>query len=291
MTPSLTSPAYVRSLMDRHGLRLKKALGQNFLVDVNVLKRIVEVTDIGSEDGVLEIGAGIGTLTRALAGAARKVVSLEIDAVLLPVLEKTVGDLPNVRIIHQDFLTADLPALAKEHFGGDPVHVAANLPYYITSPVLEKLLAHRRHFSTWTLLVQKEVARRLIAGPGTKDYGALTVFVQYAVRPRIALEVPRTVFMPAPQVDSSVVRFETLPEPSVQVADESLFFAVVRGIFQMRRKTLLNALSGAAGIGLSRDEVCAVLAKAGIGPMTRGETLSLPELARLADAVHAARRP
>jgi len=281
----LSSPARVRALLSRHGIRLKKSLGQNILVDANSLSRILQEACLDPQDMVLEIGAGIGTLTQALAGAARKVVAVEIDAVFLPLLQKTLARNRNVEVVHADFLALDLPSFLTDHFGDQTVQVVANLPYYITSPLLERLLQFRHRFRGWTLLVQKEVALRLTARPGTKNYGSLTVFVQYATRPRIVFSVSRHAFFPPPKVDSALVRFEILPRPAVAVEDESLFFAVVRGIFQMRRKTLLNALTGATGIGLGRAQVQEALFEAGFDPSRRGETLPLEDMAHLANTI------
>ena len=283
---NLSSPAAVSALMKRHQLRPRRRFGQNFLVDANTLAKIVQAGDVGVGDRVLEIGAGLGVLTRALAeavGEAGRVVSLEIDRDLLPALAETVGPLPQVTIVPGDAMALDWPAFLTEQFGEAPVKVVANIPYNITSPLLTTLLAHKARLGVIVFLVQKEVAQRLAAAPGTPDFGSLSVFTQYHAAVDTVGIVSRRVFLPAPDVDSAIVRLVPHAAPPVPVADESRFFAVVRAAFGQRRKSLLNALSGDPALGWSRDQAAAALARAQIDPLRRGESLGLAEFARLAE--------
>lgn len=282
---NLSSPAAVAALLKRHQLRPRRRFGQNFLVDANTLGKIVGAGEVGSGDAVLEVGAGLGVLTRALAeavGGAGKVVALEIDRDLLPALAETVGALPQVTVVPGDAMTLDWPAFLAEQFGDVPVKVVANIPYNITSPLLTTLLAQRGRLSRLVLLVQKEVAQRLSAAPGTPDYGSLSVFAQFHAAVETVGIVPRRVFLPAPDVDSAIVRLLPYSTPPVPVADETQFFAVVRAAFGQRRKSLLNALSGDPALGWSREQAAAALEKAQIDPQRRGESLGLEEFARLA---------
>ena len=282
---NLSSPAAVTALMKRHQLRPRKRFGQNFLVDGNTLAKIVLAGDVGAGDQVLEIGAGLGVLTRALAEAvegAGRVVSLEIDRDLLPALAETVGPLPQVTVVPGDAMALDWPAFLAAQFGQAPVKVVANIPYNITSPLLTTLLAHKPPLRRIVLLVQKEVAQRLAAAPGTPDYGSLSVFTQYHAAVETVGIVSRRVFLPAPDVDSAIVRLLPHAAPPVPIADETRFFAVVRAAFGQRRKSLLNALSGDPALGWSREQAAAALEQAQIDPLRRGESLGLEEFARLA---------
>ena len=282
---NLSSPAALAALLRRHGLHPRRRFGQNFLVDANTLAKIVTAGTLGPGDSVLEIGAGLGVLTGALAHAvtpAGRVVSLEIDHDLLPALMETVGELPQVQIVPGDAMALDWPAFLDEHFAdASQVSVVANIPYNITSPLLTTLLGQRGRFARIVLLVQKEVAARLGAKPGTPDYSALGVFSQFHAQVETVGIVSRRVFFPPPDVDSAIVRLTPHAAPPVAVADERLFFAVVRAAFGQRRKALLNALAGDPALGWSRERAAAALAAAEIDAGRRGETLSLEEFARL----------
>ncbi len=284
---NLSSPAAVSALLARHGLRPRKRFGQNFLVDANTLAKIVSAGGVGDGGAVLEIGGGLGVLTAALAaavGPTGRVVTVEVDENLLPALAETVGETVQVRVVHADALALDWPAFLDEHFPAARPSVIANIPYNITSPLLAAFLEQRGRFARIVLLVQKEVAARLGAKPGTPDYGALSVFAQFHARVETVGLVSRRVFFPPPDVDSAVVRLTPHAAPPVAVADEALFFAVVRAAFGQRRKALLNALSGDPTLGWTRERAASALEAAGIDPQRRGETLGLTEFARLADA-------
>ena len=285
---NLSSPAAVAALLKRHDLRPRRRFGQNFLVDGNTLAKIVTAGALGPGDAVLEIGAGLGVLTRSLAEAVTaggRVVALEIDADLLPALAETVGELPQVQVVPGDAMALEWPTFLDAHFAGaGPVSVVANIPYNITSPLLTTLLDQRGRFARIVLLVQKEVAARLGAKPGTPDYSSLGVFSQYHAQVETVGIVSRRVFFPPPDVDSAIVRLTPHAAPPVAVADEALFFAVVRAAFGQRRKALLNALSGDPALGWDRERAAAALAAAGLDPGRRGETLSLEEFARLAQS-------
>ena len=283
---NLSSPAAVAALLRRHNLRPRKRFGQNFLVDANTLAKIVEAGGVGPGDRVAEIGTGLGVLTAALAGAVTpsgQVVTVEVDRDLLPALTDTVAGLPQVRVVSADALALDWPRFLADRFtDGPPVKVIANIPYNITTPLLTSLLAQRGHFGVLVLLVQKEVAQRLAAAPGKPDYGALSVFAQFHAQVEIVGIVSRRVFLPAPDVDSAIIRLTPYPTPPVAVADEKRFFAVVRAAFGQRRKALIGALSGDPALGWDRGKSSAALESAGIDSARRGETLSLEEFARLA---------
>jgi len=283
--PNLISPAVVKSLLLEHGLRPKKRLGQNFLIDRNVLNKIIDAANIGPKDSALEIGPGLGVVTRELALRARQVVAVETDRDLIPILREILADLPNADIVNADFLRLDLDQFLRERFGESKLAVVANLPYYITTPIIVELLGVKERIDRIVLMVQKEVAQRLAAPPGGGDYGSITVFVRYHCEVEIVAQVSRNVFFPLPDVDSSLIKFTVRPAPPVQTKDESLFFSVVRAAFGKRRKTLLNALSDAPDLGLTKKQVGDALATAGIDPTRRGETLDLPEFAAIVDAV------
>ncbi len=270
-------------LMERHGFRFSKSLGQNFLTDAAVPPRIAEASGVERRNGVLEIGPGVGCLTRELAERAGRVVSVELDARLIPVLRETVGALENVCVLQGDVMKTDLDTILDEHFSGLVPTVCANLPYNITTPVLTKLLRCGR-FETVTVLIQKEVAARLCAGPGAEDYGAFSVFVQFYAIPELCFIVPPGCFTPRPKVTSAVVKLTRRAVPAVSVRDEAMFHKVVRGAFAQRRKTLLNSLQSAFG-SLGRDALENCILACGLDPGTRGETLGLPEFAALSDAI------
>jgi len=292
MDLNLTAPSTVAKILAKHGVRPRKSLGQNFLIDRNVLDRIVSAADLTRDDLVLEIGAGIGVLTRALSAAAGRVVSVEVDPVMLSILSETTADLSNVRIVPADVLKLDLAQLLAEE-GTRPAKVVANLPYCITTPAIAKLLSLRPPtvepaspslISTIVLLVQKEVALRLAAPPASEHYGSLSVLVQYHCDVEVVSLVSRRVFLPAPKVDSAIVRLLVRRQPAVAVRNERLFFSIVRAAFGQRRKTLLNALSALPALGQDKAVVGQVLSRAGIAHSRRGETLSLAEFAAIAHA-------
>ena len=279
--PNLSSPAYVSSLLRRRGLRPNRRWGQNFLIDGNLLAKVADGAEIQPDQGVLEIGPGLGALTRARAARAGQALAVEIDPGLYSTLtEETVADLGNVRVLHADFLSLDLAAVVNEYLGPGRHPVAANIPYSITSPVVVRLLEHQRLFSRIVLMVQKEVADRLVAAPDTSDYGSLTLFVNlYAFVVRVA-PVSRHAFQPAPDVDSAIVRIDVLEEP--RYPEPERYLAVVHAAFQQRRKNLVNALTGPA-LGWTREQARAALQAAGSDPSRRGETLTPADFARLAE--------
>lgn len=284
-----SSPKTASDLLRAHNLRAQKRLGQNFLVDRNTLDRIVRAANLQSDDPTIEIGGGLGALTLALAAASGSVTTLEIDRNLEPILREVTADCPNVHLIFEDFLRQDLDALFDQAFGGKKGVVVANIPYYITTPILEKLLAHKDRLKRIVLLVQHEFARRMVADADTDDYGAMSVWVQYHAEVELVGTVPRTVFLPPPEVSSAIIALTPVVPGTVPVRDESRFSYIVRAAFGQRRKTLLNALLRApASFGLgftmeSRSDVEALLARADIDGNRRGETLTLAEFARLAD--------
>lgn len=279
---NLTDIGAVRRLLDRYGFRFSKALGQNFLINPTVCPRMAQASGADSVGGVLEIGPGIGVLTRELAARADKVVAVELDQRLLPVLEETLQNTDRVKVIHGDVLKLDLEALLREEFQGMPVAVCANLPYYITSPIIMNLLESRLPFTTITVLVQKEAAQRLCARPGTRECGAVTLAVQYYAEAEILFPVSRGSFLPSPKVDSAVMQLRVRKEPFCRVKDEGCLFRLIRAAFGQRRKTLCNALTGA---GLSKAAAGTALHTAGIDPGLRAEQLTLEQFAALADAV------
>ncbi|MGO8670498.1 MAG: 16S rRNA (adenine(1518)-N(6)/adenine(1519)-N(6))-dimethyltransferase RsmA [Capsulimonadaceae bacterium] len=284
---NLTSPSMVHGLLKSHGLRPSRRFGQNFLVDANTLNRIVEAGELASGDQALEIGAGLGTLTRALADVVTldgRVVTIEVDRGLIGVLAETVGDLPQVRVIGADATEISWPDFISHYFGPGPISVVANIPYNITSPLIAALMSAKDRFRVVVLLVQQEVALRLAAAPGTPDYGAFAVFAQYHAAVEVVAPVSRRVFLPAPDVDSAILRLRPHASPPVAVRDEALLFAVVRAAFGQRRKSLLNALSGDPALGWDRTAAATALDSAWIDAGRRGETLSLEEFARLANA-------
>ena len=278
----LSDPQKTIEIIQKYEFTFRKKFGQNFLIDGHVLDRIVDAARITKEDCVVEIGPGIGTLTQYLAEAAGKVVAVEIDRMLIPILGETLADYPNVTVLHQDILKTDLAAVAREYNGGRPLKIAANLPYYITTPIIMDLLEARVPVSTMTVMVQKEVGERMMAGPGTKDYGALSLAVQYYAEPYLAANVPPNCFMPRPKVASAVMHLTLREQPPVEVPDEKLLFRVIRAAFGQRRKTLANALTNAATLPFTKEQVSAALEQAGLPAAVRGEALDLPAFAKLA---------
>lgn len=279
----LTNRTVIRQVMEKHGFTFSKALGQNFIVNPSVCPRIAEEGGAAPGVGVIEIGAGIGVLTAELARRAEKVVCVEIDSRLLPILDETLGEFTNVTILNEDVMKVDLADLIRREFPGLPVVVCANLPYYITSPILMSLLEQRLPIRSITVMVQREAARRICAQPGTREAGAISAAVRYYSEPGILFPVSRGSFLPAPEVDSSVIRLDVLPAPAVAVEDEALFFTVVRGAFGQRRKTVLNTLS--AALGLAKDETRRILEAAGVSPGARAEELTLPQFGAIANQV------
>ena len=281
----LTAPKTIKYIIDKYGFSFSKGLGQNFIIDDNVLHRIVAGSEITADDCVLEIGPGIGVMTDVLCAEAKKVVSVEIDKRLMPVLEETVGHHDNLTLINEDILKVDLEALMAAHFTGERVKLIANLPYYVTTPIIMAFLEARLPLDDLVIMIQKEVGERIMANPGSKIYGALSVAVQYFSEPSIVTHVSKGVFMPAPTVDSVVLRLKVRKAPPVVLLDEAVFFAVVKSGFGKRRKTLLNALSSGT-LGLEKTEVAAVLETVQINPMARAETLTMNEFAILSNAIY-----
>ena len=278
---ALTNRKVIRELMEKHGFRFSKALGQNFIINPSVCPRIAQMGGAAPGVGVIEIGAGIGVLTAELARRAGKVVCVEIDSRLLPILGETLGEFSNVTIINEDVMKADLAGIIAREFPGMEVVVCANLPYYITSPILMSLLERRLPVRSITVMVQREAARRICAPPGTRDAGAISCAVRYYSEPQVLFQVSRGSFMPAPEVDSTVIRLDIHREPPVSVKDEALLFAVIRGAFSQRRKTLLNTLS--SSLGLEKEAARELLEGAGIPPGARAEALTLEQFAAIAD--------
>lgn len=276
-------------VLKKHQFRMQKKYGQNFLIDANILAKIVEAAQITKEDCVLEIGPGIGTMTQYLAEAADRVVAVEIDRELIPILEETLSPYDNVKVLCEDILKLDLAALAAEN-GGRPLKVVANLPYYITTPIIMALFESGMPLASITVMVQSEVADRMQTGPGSKDYGALSLAVQYYAKPEVVARVPASCFLPRPNVDSTVVRLTRYEKPPVETADEAFLFAVIRASFNQRRKTLANGLANAGGLGVTRGQVETVLADMGLSTMVRGETFTLERFAELSDRLLQMRR-
>lgn len=277
----LTDIKTIREIERKFNFGFSKGLGQNFLLDSAVLEKIAEAAEI--EDGVLEIGAGFGVLTKKLSETAKKVVSVEIDKRLIPVLEYTLEGCDNVKIIEGDFLKTDAKELIKKEFGDKKISIAANLPYYITTPIITSIIEAKLPVKNIVVMVQKEVAERIVAKSGTKDYGAISVLCNFYTKPRIVETVPASSFYPAPKVDSAVLCMEVLAEPPVSVKDEKLFFKVVKSAFLHRRKTLANCLS--SSFGIEKSAVSAMLKETGIEPGVRGERLGISEFAKIADKI------
>lgn len=288
MDKDIATPIRTRGILEKYGFSFKKSLGQNFLIDTNVLKKIVDFADLGEESGAIEIGPGIGALTEQLARSSKKVVAFEIDQRLLPILADTLSPYPNVKVIHQDVLKADVKTVIKEEFEGiSDLMVVANLPYYVTTPIIMRLLEEQLPIRGIVVMLQKEVADRISAKPGTKDYGSLSIAIQYYTKAETVMIVPKTVFVPQPNVDSAVIRLTKRESPAVQVRDESFFFLVTRASFAQRRKTILNNLTSQLPDGKQKKEdILKALQASGIDPSRRGETLSLQEFAALTDQLY-----
>lgn len=282
---TLGNPQNTIAVLQKYNFSFQKKFGQNFLIDTHVLDKIIRSAEITKDDFVLEIGPGIGTMTQYLACAAREVVAVEIDKALIPILEDTLSSYDNVTVINEDVLKLDIVKLAQERNGGKPIKVVANLPYYITTPIIMGLFESHVPVQSITVMVQKEVADRMQVGPGTKDYGALSLAVQYYAKPYIAANVPPNCFMPRPKVGSAVIRLECHEEPPVQVEDEKLMFRIIRASFNQRRKTLANGLKNSPEISLSREGIEQAIAELGKGASVRGEALNLEEFATLSNIV------
>ncbi len=282
MNNRIYSPAITKEIIHRHGFRFSKSLGQNFLIDGNVIDSICTKAEITEKDQVLEVGPGIGTLTQELCERAGKVVAIELDKTLLPILDETLASYKNVEIVQGDVLKIDLHSLFENKLPEGNVKVVANLPYYITTPIVMRLLEERLNIDKIVVMVQKEVAQRMMASPGNKDYGALSVAVQYYSQANIIVNVPSNVFIPRPNVDSAVIMLDVYDKPRVEVKNEKLFFSIVKAAFGKRRKTLLNALSSST-LSITKEAVKEALIMCNIDPIRRGETLTIEEFATLAD--------
>lgn len=283
MNKRLSSRSATMDLVKRHGFKFTKSLGQNFLIDDNIVDKIVAGAGIGPSDKIIEVGPGIGTLTREMASRAGALMAVEIDKNLIPILADTLGDFENVKIVNEDIIKADMRGLIDENLDGGPVKLVANLPYYITTPIIMRFLEEDINVTDIVVMVQKEVAERMNAQPGGKDFGALSVAVQYYCDTEIVAKVPRHLFVPQPNVDSIVIALRVRPERKYKVEDEGLYFKVVKAAFGQRRKTLLNSIASMGN--LSKDMVKEALEEAGIDPKRRGETLSLDEFANLSNVI------
>lgn len=272
-------------VLQKHQISLQKKFGQNFLVDRNILEKIVDAAQITDEDCILEIGPGIGTMTQYLAQRAGKVIAVEVDKNLIPVLRETLSSYNNITIINQDILKTDLNQILREYGGSSPVKVVANLPYYITTPIIMALLEGHIALQNITIMVQKEVAERMQAEPGTKNYGALSLAVQYYAKPEIIVKVPASCFLPKPNVDSMVIRLTKYDKPLYPAEDEAYLFAVIRASFNQRRKTLVNGLSNAAALGVSKENITDVLSQMELPATVRGETLTLEQFTELSNCL------
>ena len=279
----LSNPQRTIEVIKKYEFCFQKKFGQNFLIDGHVLDKIIAGAGVTKDDMVLEIGPGIGTMTQYLAEAAGKVVAVEIDRNLLPILQETLADYDNVKVIHADVLSLDLEKLVQEENGGRPIKVVANLPYYITTPIIMALFEQHVPLANVTVMVQKEVAARMKSGPGSKDYGALSLDVQYYAETYIVANVPCNCFMPRPNVDSAVIRLTRYEEPPVQVNDEKMLFKIIRASFNQRRKTLQNGLNNSSELNFTKDQIAAAIAEAGFSPSVRGEALTLEQFAKLTD--------
>lgn len=282
--PYLGNPKYTIEVLQKYNFAFQKRFGQNFLIDTHVLEKIIAASQISKDDFVLEIGPGIGTMTQYLAEYAREVAAVEIDNTLIPILKDTLKDWDNVTVINDDILKVDIRKLALEKNGGKPIKVVANLPYYITTPIIMGLFENQVPIDSITIMVQKEVADRMQVGPGTKDYGALSLAVQYYAKPEIVANVPPNCFMPRPKVGSAVIRLERYEKPPVEVSNKKLMFRIIRASFNQRRKTLVNGLKNSQELSYSREEIEEVLNECGIPLNIRGEALTLAEFASLANA-------
>ena len=282
---NLGNPKNTIEIIQKYEFMFQKKFGQNFLIDTHVLEKIISAAGITKNDCVLEIGPGIGTMTQYLAENAGHVVAVEIDRNLIPILKETLADYDNVTVINEDILRVDIKALAEEYNGGKPIKVVANLPYYITTPIIMGLFESGVPIDNITVMVQKEVADRMKEGPGSKDYGALSLAVQYYAEPEIVANVPPNCFIPRPNVGSAVIRLTRHKEMPVEVKDPALMFKIIRASFNQRRKTLQNGLSNAQDLSFSKEEIAAAIESLGFSPSVRGETLTLAQFAALSDVL------
>ncbi len=282
--PYLGNPKYTIEVLQKYGFVFQKRFGQNFLIDTHVLDRIIEASEITKDDFVLEIGPGIGTMTQYLAEAAREVTAVEIDDALIPILKDTLKEWDNVTVLHGDILKTDIRKIADEKNQGRPIKVVANLPYYITTPIIMGLFESHVPVDSITVMVQKEVADRMQTGPGSKDYGALSLAVQYYAEPKIVANVPPNCFMPRPKVGSAVIRLTRHQNPPVTTLDEKLMFRLIRASFNQRRKTLSNSLKNSQELPYSKEEVETAITECGLPLNIRGEALTLEQFARLSEA-------
>ncbi|MEM5590659.1 16S rRNA (adenine(1518)-N(6)/adenine(1519)-N(6))-dimethyltransferase [Niallia circulans] len=288
MYKDIATPARTRAILDKYGFSFKKSLGQNFLIDTNILRNIVDHAQLTEESGAIEVGPGIGALTEQLAKRSKKVVAYEIDQRLLPILKETLEPYPHAKIIHQDILKANVKEILDTEFKDiKDIMLVANLPYYVTTPIIMKILEEKLPLRGIVVMLQKEVAERISAKPGTKEYGSLSIAIQYYTKPEVVMIVPKTVFVPQPNVDSAVIRLTIRETPSVVVKNEAFFFQVTRASFAQRRKTILNNLSSQLEGGKEKKaEIIAALEQAGIEPSRRGESLSIEEFAKLSDILY-----
>ena len=283
---TLGNPKNTIEILQKYQFNFQKKFGQNFLIDTHVLDKIISSAEVTKEDCVLEIGPGIGTMTQYLAENAREVIAVEIDKMLIPILEDTLSEYDNVTVINEDILKVDINKIAKERNGGKPIKVVANLPYYITTPIIMGLFESGVPLHSITIMVQKEVADRMQVGPGTKDYGALSLAVQYYAKPQIVANVPPNCFMPRPNVGSAVIRLDRYENPPVEVCDEKKMFAIIRAVFNQRRKTMVNSLSNAPELGIKKEMITGVLEAMGETPTVRGETFTLEKFAEFTNRVY-----
>lgn len=272
-------------ILQKYNFSFRKKFGQNFLIDGNILEKIVNAAQITDADCVLEIGPGIGTMTQYLAERAKSVVAVEIDTNLIPILQDTLSSYGNVKIINEDILKVDIDRIVEEQNEGNPIKIVANLPYYITTPIIMSLLEKHIRLQSITIMVQKEVADRMQAGPGTKEYGALSLAVQYYTNPEIIAKVPASCFLPRPNVDSTVIRLTRYDRPPVEAMDEAYLFSIIRASFNQRRKTLINGLSNAGNLGISKERAAEVLEKMGLSAQIRGEALTLKQFTEFSNCL------
>lgn len=283
---TLGNPTNTIAILQKYNFNFQKKFGQNFLIDANILENIIAAADIGKDDCILEIGPGIGTMTQYLCEHAREVVAVEIDKNLIPILQNdTLSAYDNITIINEDILKVDINQIVKEKNDGRPIKVVANLPYYITTPIIMGLFESHVPLESITIMVQKEVAERMQVGPGTKDYGALSLAVQYYAEPKVVLTVPATCFMPRPNVDSAVIKLTRHQNPPVVTENEAFMFDIIRASFNQRRKTLVNGLTNAAGLKVTKESVLSALHEMGLSETIRGEALTLEQFAKLTDLI------
>lgn len=283
--PDISTPKATAEIISKYNFNFRKDYGQNFLIDSNILSKIVDCAGVTGEDTVLEIGPGIGSMTACLCRAASHVIAVEIDEALIPILNETLSEYNNVTVLNRDILKTDIKALSEEYAGGKPLKVVANLPYYITTPIIVGLLEGDAPIDSITVMVQKEVADRMQVGPGTKEYGALSLAVQYYSNPKIMVNVPPECFMPRPKVGSAVIRLDLYDTPPIKTRDKDLMFKIIRAAFNQRRKTLTNALANSQNLNLTKEEAIEAVSRAGLAPNIRGEALRLEEFALLTDCI------